>query len=98
MPRLEIDGTLCDYAFIEADGCLSDADREHFVTETIRMHKKGRSRVELKGEDYEAIVTRGKYAVMGQFGGTAYAADLETNFGKRHASILISKLIDATLN
>lgn len=98
MFNLDVDGEIWRYAFVQPDGCLSWNDREHLLRETIRLYKKGDEKLNLKGENYEGRVKKGKFYTFGVCAGREYQVDLETKKGKRYASILISKIIDSSLN
>lgn len=98
MYRLDVDGEIWRYAFVQPDGCLSWGDREHLLRETVRLYKKGDEKSDVRGESFEGRLKRGKFYSFGVCAGREYSAELETNKGKRYASILIAKTVDSRLN
>lgn len=98
MNRLQVDEEIGYYMYANPDGCLSEEDRNHFLTEIVRMDKNGEKHKEIKGKDYEAIISLGKYNLIGYFGGMEYNTKLETNRGKTKCSVLVARLFDPRCN
>ncbi|MDO8508340.1 MAG: hypothetical protein Q7S27_01505 [Nanoarchaeota archaeon] len=98
MIDLEVDGECWRYAFAQPDGVLSSEDREYLLRETVRLYKKGDEKLRIKGKEFEGRLIRGKFECFGACSGREYNAELETQKGKRYASILVAKTIDSSLN
>lgn len=98
MFQIEVDGEEYEYAFLNADGVLNWDDREYLIRETIGLYRSGRRKRILKGEEFEGMLTKGKFVVVARVSGQNYDALLDTEKGKREASILVAKVFEPSLN
>ncbi len=98
MFTLECDNETWDYAFINPDAVLSIDDREHFLRETVRLYRSGRKAKSIKGKDFEGRVERKNYALIGGISGHLFEAELETNKGKRNASVILLEQFNSDWN
>ncbi len=98
MFRLEVDGELWHYAFVQPDGCLSGEDREHLLSESVRAYRNGEKRRNIRGKEFEGMVVSGEFYTLGACSGRLYEAEFETPKGKRKASIIFAEPIDPSFN
>lgn len=100
MQNVLVDGEVWQYSFAEAAGFLNQKDREYMLSESIKLYQEGQKSKTIYGENFEGeLTTNGKYfSFLSGFGGYKIDADLETEQGRRFASVLVMKLIDSELN
>ena len=98
MFKVEYEGEIWEYAFAQTDSALSEEGREDLVRETIRVYKKRARSDNIRGAGFEGRLKKDKVYTLGSFGGQLYLGEIETNRGKRNIGLLVSRLIDASLN
>jgi len=96
---LEVDGEEYRYVFVDADGgFLNWDDRETLLRETIRLNREGGKSRNVKGEEFEGRIQRGKFTSYNTFSGRSYEAKLESQKGKKDVSIMVLREIEPSYN
>jgi hypothetical protein len=95
---VDVDGQDWRYVFTNPDGCLKHQDRQHLVSETIRLYRDGKNRRRIKGRGFEGELRKGKYVSFNSWGGVEYLAKLETDKGDVKAGLMVIEKIDPSMN
>lgn len=98
MFKVEYEGETWEYAFAQPDACLTEGGRRDLVRETIRVYKSRSKKADIKGKGFEGQLKKDKVYSFGSIGGQLYLGKIETDKGKRDVSLLVSKVIDFSLN
>jgi hypothetical protein len=74
---------------------MSEQDRFKIRTQIVDMYIDKKTRMKIKGDNYEGqITTDNKYFLLNGFGGQKFDITLETNHGKSKLSLLVAEPID----
>jgi hypothetical protein len=88
---LSLDNIRWGYIFLEKSSKINYEDNLGLVSQAVDMHLKGEFERKIKEDNYEGILYRGKFALVGTFGGIKYHAEIETNRGKTNTSFIVSE-------
>lgn len=102
MDGLELDyaGVRWGYAFISADGCLDEEERESLLISSIKMYLSEEEQRDVIEHRFEGrIYNTKKHCLIGAFSGRVFKAELDVdNFGKTNLSFLVTEYINPEWN
>jgi hypothetical protein len=80
------------YVFLNSDSRIPERDRMYVVYNAVDMFLEKVTERALQTDSLEGtIITKGKYQMLGAFGGQRFDAEIMTDKGKVHLNFLVTE-------